>query len=93
MSAGNVVELRPGARLVDTGTGAVLPDTRSPATPARVRLRPIARLDVEQARAFIYELDGRMRDADPARLAYLIGLAEGHCMSLLDVVDAITEVA
>lgn len=92
MSA-TVTELRPGGRLVSAETGAILPDgPPSPVLPARVRLRPLARLDVEQARQFVMELDGRMRDADASRLAYLIGLAEGHLQSALDVIDAITEV-
>lgn len=90
MSA-TVTELRPGGRLVSAETGAILPDGPPSPAPARVRLRPVVRLDVEQARKFLMELDGRMHDADASRLAYLIGLLEGHAQSLLDVIDTVTE--
>jgi hypothetical protein len=91
MSA-TVTELRPGVRLVSAETGAILPDGPPAAPAARVRLRPLARLDVEQARQFLMELDGRMAGADVSRLAYLVGLLEGHAASLMDVIDAVTEV-
>jgi len=74
---GNVRQLRPGQLAT---------------SPARVRLRKLARLDVEQAREFLAELDGRMQGADLPRLAYLVGLLEGHAQSLLDVIDAVAEV-
>ena len=80
MSA-NVTELRPGLA------------TPPPVPLPRVPLGALRRLDVEQAREFLMSLDGRMADPSPARLAYLIGLAEGHAQTLLDVIDAITEVA
>jgi hypothetical protein len=92
--SGQVVELRPGAgRLVDAGSGAIMPDVR-PADPvaARVRLRLLARLDVEQAREFLMMLDGRVAGADLPRMAYLLGALEGHAQSLMDVIDAVTEV-
>jgi hypothetical protein len=89
---GSVTELFPGARLADATTGAILPDSRPAGLPARQRLGPLARLDVEEARKFLMELDGRMAGADLPRLAYLIGLLEGHAQSLMDVIDAVTEV-
>jgi hypothetical protein len=73
---GDVRQLRPGA----------------PVLPARVRLRKFARLDVEQARQFVMELDGRMQGADLPRLAYLVGLLAAHAQNLMDVIDAVAEV-
>ena len=68
-------------------------DHPAPVPPSRVPLRQLARLDVEQARRFLMELDGRTAGADVPRLAYLLGALEGHAQSLLDVLDAVTEVA
>lgn len=84
-------ELRPDL------AGAVIAALGTPSSvqvpPSRVLLAPGRRLDVEQAREFLMGLDGRMAaDPSPARLAYLIGRLEGHASSLLDVIDAITEV-
>jgi len=76
---GNVRQLRPD-------------QPPAPASPARVRLRKLARLDVEQAREFVLELDGRMAGADLPRLAYLIGVLEAHARNLMDVIDAVAEV-
>jgi hypothetical protein len=82
--SGDVRELRPGL-----ATPPPVPANPSP----RVLLAPGRRLDVEQAREFLMALDGRMAaDPSPARLAYLIGRLEGHAASLLDVLDAVTEV-
>jgi hypothetical protein len=75
---GTVRELRPGQ----------VP----PASSSRVRLRKLARLDVEQAREFLLELDGRIAGADLPRLAYLVGVLEGHAQNLMDVIDAVAEV-
>ena len=93
--SGQVVELRPGAaRLVHPATGALLPDG-PPGRPisARVKLLPWARMEIEQARKFLMELDDRTRDANAARLAYLLGALEGHAQTLLDLLDATTEVS
>lgn len=57
-------------------------------SPGRSRLRPRARLDVERARQFLTELDGRIAGTDLPRAMYLVGQAQGHLESLLDVVDA-----
>jgi hypothetical protein len=52
------------------------------------RLRPLARLDVERARQFLTELDERAAGTDLPRAMYLVGQAQGHLESLLDVIDA-----
>jgi hypothetical protein len=80
MTDATVTELRPGL----AAAFAVPPDSR-------VRLAPGRRLDIEQAREFLMSLDDRTNNASPARLAYLIGRLEGHALTLLDVLDAITE--
>ena len=59
-----------------------------PVSPGRPRLRPLARLDVERARQFLTELDGRTAGTDPPRAMYLVGQSQGHLESLLDVIDA-----
>jgi hypothetical protein len=59
-----------------------------PASPGGPRLRPLARLDVERARQFLAELDGRAAGTDLPRAMYLVGQAQGHLESLLDVIDA-----
>jgi len=89
-----VYPLRPAdaARLVDAVTGGVLPDGPPRPRPARVQLRPAARLDREQARAFLMNLDASVAGADLPRMAYLLGVLEGHAQSLLDALDSVTEV-
>jgi hypothetical protein len=77
----NVTELRPGV--------AAPPPVPVP----RVPLGVLRRMDVEAAREFLTGLDGCLAaEPSPARLAYLIGRLEGHAQSLVDVLDAITEV-
>jgi hypothetical protein len=57
-------------------------------TVPRPTMRPLARLDVEQARQFVMELPDRTAGADlPAAMFWLGRLAE-HAQSLLDVLDA-----
>jgi hypothetical protein len=77
--------------------GRVGPRPPAPAASAapssRVALRSWTRRDVEAARAFLLELDGHLQGADLPRLAYLTGLLEGHALTLLDVIDAVTEVS
>jgi hypothetical protein len=58
-----------------------------PVSPGRPRLRPRARLDVERARGFLTELDGRTVGTDLPRAMYLVGQAQGHLEALLDVID------
>jgi hypothetical protein len=60
--------------------------------PARVPLAAMRRLDVEQAREFLMGLDGRVAVAELPESMYLLGLLEGHAQTLLDILDAITEV-
>lgn len=61
-----------------------------PATdrPAKPVLRPLARLDVEQARAFVLELPRITPGADLAAAMFLLGRLTEHAQALLDVVDA-----
>lgn len=59
-----------------------------PLSAGRPKLRPLARLDIERARQFLTELDGRATGADLACAMYLVGQAQGHLESLLDVIDA-----
>ncbi len=59
-----------------------------PVSPGHSRLRPLARLDVERARQFLTELDGRAAGTDLPRAMYLVGQAQGHLESLLDIIDA-----
>lgn len=61
-----------------------------PSCSPRVRLKPLTRLDVEQARKFLMELPGRTDGADLPRAMYLLGLLGGHAQNLLDALDAIT---
>jgi hypothetical protein len=73
----NVHQLRPGAQPPGPFT-------------SRVRLRKLARLDVEQARAFLMGLDDATQDAGDGRAMYLLGVLAGHAQSLLDALDAVT---
>jgi hypothetical protein len=59
-----------------------------PVRPGRPRLRSLARLDVERARQFLTELDGRAAGTDLPQAMYLVGQAQGHLESLLDIIDA-----
>ncbi len=59
-----------------------------PVRPGRPRLRPLARLDVERARHFLTQLDERAAGADLPRAMFLVGQAQGHLESLLDIIDA-----
>ena len=59
-----------------------------PAGRGQPRLRPLARLDVERARQFLIELDARAAGTDLPRAMYLVGQAQGHLESLLDIIDA-----
>lgn len=52
-------------------------------------LRTWKRLDVEQARQFLAELDGRTRAADLQEAMFLLGRLAGHAQALLDVLDSV----
>ena len=75
------------------GTLSYLAPAPSPVPSSRVLLRQLARLDVEQAREFLTELDSRTEGADLSRAMYLLGQLQGHAESLLDVLDTATEVS
>jgi len=48
-----------------------------------------ARLDVEQARQFVMELDVLTAAVDPLRAMFLLGRCVEHAQALLDVLDAV----
>ena len=51
-------------------------------------LRPLARLDVEQARQFVMQLDTATAGTDPLRAMFLLGRCVEHAQALLEVIDA-----
>jgi hypothetical protein len=59
------------------------------AGPPRLVLAPGAAADLESAELFLLSLDTEMADASPARLAYLIGLSEGHLLNLVQHLRAV----
>lgn len=59
--------------------------------PARPVLRPWTRLQTEQARQFVMELDVATAGRDPLKAMFLLGRMTEHCQSLLDVIDVVTE--
>lgn len=56
---------------------------------AKPQLRPLARLDVEQARQFVLELDMTTTGCDRLRAMFLLGRCAEHAQALLDVLDAV----
>jgi hypothetical protein len=56
--------------------------------PAKPKLRPTARLDVEQARRFVMELDSAAASVTPLLAMFLLGRCAEHLLSVLDVLDA-----
>jgi len=48
----------------------------------------LARLDVEQARKFLMELDTAAASASPLLAMFLLGRCAEHAQALLDVIDA-----
>jgi hypothetical protein len=59
-----------------------------PIAPAHPALRPLARLDVEQARKFLMELDAVAASTSPLLAMFLLGRCAEHAQALLDVIDA-----
>lgn len=55
---------------------------------AKPALRPLARLDVEQARKFLIDLDTAAASASPLLAMFLLGRCAEHAQALLDVLDA-----
>ena len=62
----------------------------SDARPTRPVLTTSAALDFDQAGLFLLSLDGELRTADGPRVAYLLGLAEGHLANLIELVRGLT---
>lgn len=58
-------------------------------TPRKPSLRPLARLDVEQARKFLIELDTTAASTSPLLAMFLLGRCAEHAQALLDVLDAV----
>lgn len=56
--------------------------------PNKPVLRPLARLDVEQARKFLMELDAAVTSSRPLLAMFLLGRCAEHAQALLDVIDA-----
>lgn len=69
-----------------------LPGAAEPVALRPVRRPLLALLDVAQAEQFLTELDGRTAGADLPRAMYLLGLAQGHLETMLDLIRATTEV-
>jgi hypothetical protein len=58
-----------------------------PGRPAPASPR-LAELDIEAASQFLVELDGATQDASAGRLAYLLGVAEGHLANMIELARA-----
>lgn len=58
------------------------------APPGKRVLVPLARLDVEQAREFLMDLDAAAAAASPLLAMFLLGRCAEHAQRLLDVCDA-----
>ena len=67
----------------------ITPPVPDPLPPGKPVLRPLARLDVEQAREFLMGLDARTAGADLPTTAFLLGRLAEHAQALLDVLDAV----
>src|SRR5258708_9223536 len=68
------------------------PPTAPPSAQLRApkpAISPHARLDVEQARQFVMELDLMTAGVDPLRSMFLLGRCVEHAQALLDVLDAV----
>jgi hypothetical protein len=68
----------------------VLPGGRGTAAGSAVQLAPHASLNLDQAELFLLSLDAEMTGADLPRAAYLLGLAEGHLASMIELIRALT---
>jgi hypothetical protein len=64
--------------------------TLTPKPPGNIKLQPGAELGVDQAAAFLLELDSRTQGADLPRAMYLLGLAEGHLADMVQIARALT---
>jgi hypothetical protein len=61
------------------------------ASPVRPALAPHAAADLDQAELFLLSLDTELLTASPARVAYLLGAAEGHIANLVELVRGISD--
>lgn len=86
--SGTVTRL-PGVGVADRRPSAHVAGLPVPSP--RVRLSPWVRMEVEAARQCVMELDEHSAGADLPRMAYLLGVLEGHARTLLDVLDTVTE--
>jgi hypothetical protein len=57
---------------------------------AKVALEPHAAAELDQAELFLLELAELTRDVDLPRMAYLLGLAEGHLANTVQHLRAVT---
>jgi hypothetical protein len=69
------------------------PEEAPPPAPRRLVLKPSGALDLAEAEAFLVELPAAVEGASAARLAYLLGVAEGHLTNLTDLVRAVVKEA
>ena len=60
-----------------------------PFKPARPPLNRAAALRLDQAELFLLRLDNEMLTADSQRAAYLLGLAEAHLASMIELIRAV----
>jgi hypothetical protein len=65
------------------------PERRS--EPARPGLAPHAAADLDQAELFLLSLAAEVSSASPARMAYLLGLAEGHLANMIELVRGLSD--
>jgi hypothetical protein len=90
------IQTRPADRhltIADATADARLAVSELTATVAKLvtdkpTLRPLARLDVEQARKFLLELDTAAASTSPLLAMFLLGRCAEHAQALLDVIDA-----
>jgi hypothetical protein len=59
--------------------------------PARAALAPHTAADLDQAELFLLSLDGEVSGASPARMSYLLGLAEGHLANMIELVRGLSD--
>jgi hypothetical protein len=61
-----------------------------PDGPPRPALTPYAAADLDQAELFLLSLDAAVNGTDLPRMAYLLGLAEGHLANMTELVRRLT---
>jgi hypothetical protein len=66
-------------------------DAANPYPVSKPVLAPLARLNVEQARKFLTELDTVAASSSPLLAMFLLGRCAEHAQALLDIIDATTE--